>query len=716
MKKNMMIVLLLLCMALSLMRTVALAVDVTAVPNASAVLVNGKSVAFDAYTINQNNYFKLRDLAAALNGTSKGFEVGWDGGKNAITLIAGKPYTAVGGELAPGNGVAKPAAAGQSALYLNERQLYLTAYVIGGNNYFKLRDVMEQLDVYVGWDGAKNLITIDTSKSYEQQKTTAPVEPAPKWIYFSDRQAVTGWEKEAATGGYLAKIRPDGTGYQVLAKDYAIEPVEYKGWIYYYRCTTDDKWDRHFYQEIYRIRPDGTGRQQVAKMLDKRVTSYSIYEDKIYYATTQSFTTSADGKEYRGLWSMNLDGSGLSKILSAPEEIWNSITVHDGRIYGVRQGGTEGSKDFSKRNNLWSIKLDGTDLKPLFSSYVNQNLIHYEDEWIYFHEDVRFRTNANEYKAPPSTALSRIRYDGTGYTMLYEGNTNGIVLIGDWIYFTGGSHPSLPQITTGGLYLFRMRTDGTQFHCVGLVKDLDVLSTARGMLFNAATPRNGWRWAMSQPTVLVFDGKTFVQQNTASTKAAPLLAAGQAQGYPDYAISAILEKPTLVKKTAEELAAEAAAKQEEEDKFNAATAHFTKDGVKDGWYTIIASPAETAGWTVKDGKVQLANSGHEEIYIENLGNKQVTLKLRSGKYLGVVGAAKNGLAVQTVDAPYAWTLTLGTHWTSIDNAFFLTMVEDAKQYVNCSGEKYTEGTPIITWERGKNSFMYHGKFQVRPVK
>lgn len=38
----------------------------TAKPTASKVLVNGKEVAFDAYNINDNNYFKLRDIALSL--------------------------------------------------------------------------------------------------------------------------------------------------------------------------------------------------------------------------------------------------------------------------------------------------------------------------------------------------------------------------------------------------------------------------------------------------------------------------------------------------------------------------------------------------------------------------------------------------------------------------------------------------------------------------
>ena len=51
---------------------------VTAKPTASKVLVNGKEVAFDAYNISDNNYFKLRDIALQISGTEKQFEVQWD--------------------------------------------------------------------------------------------------------------------------------------------------------------------------------------------------------------------------------------------------------------------------------------------------------------------------------------------------------------------------------------------------------------------------------------------------------------------------------------------------------------------------------------------------------------------------------------------------------------------------------------------------------------
>jgi Leucine-rich repeat (LRR) protein len=48
----------------------------------------GKNIAFDAYNIGGNNYFKLRDIGAAFD-----FGVDWDGQRNTIVIDTGKGYT-----------------------------------------------------------------------------------------------------------------------------------------------------------------------------------------------------------------------------------------------------------------------------------------------------------------------------------------------------------------------------------------------------------------------------------------------------------------------------------------------------------------------------------------------------------------------------------------------------------------------------------------------
>ena len=138
-----------------------------ALPTSSTVLVNGAEKSFVAYNINDNNYFKLRDLAFVLNGTEKQFEVSWDAGANAISLTSGAAYTPVGGELPEySSGWLNPALPTGSRIFQDGEAVSFTAYNIEDNNYFKLRDIGAAFDFAVEWDGENNTIVIDTSKGY----------------------------------------------------------------------------------------------------------------------------------------------------------------------------------------------------------------------------------------------------------------------------------------------------------------------------------------------------------------------------------------------------------------------------------------------------------------------------------------------------------------------------------------------------------------------
>lgn len=147
--------------------TIGAFASTVATPTSASVLVNGSVVSFEAYNIDGSNYFKLRDLAKALSGSQKQFEVGWDAANNAIGLISGKAYTPVGGELASsGQASVQSAALSSATVYLDGAKASLTAYNIRNNNYFNLRDVASAINFGVGWDEKKSTITIDTSVGY----------------------------------------------------------------------------------------------------------------------------------------------------------------------------------------------------------------------------------------------------------------------------------------------------------------------------------------------------------------------------------------------------------------------------------------------------------------------------------------------------------------------------------------------------------------------
>lgn len=137
-----------------------------AVPTKSKVLINGKTVSFDAYNIEGHNYFKLRDLAYSLSGTEKQFDVTWDNIKKAINIKSGKRYTIAGGEMASKGTETKYPQLTTSKIFLNDKIANFTAYNIDDNNYFKLRDVGKHLNFGIAWDAQKNTISIDTKKGY----------------------------------------------------------------------------------------------------------------------------------------------------------------------------------------------------------------------------------------------------------------------------------------------------------------------------------------------------------------------------------------------------------------------------------------------------------------------------------------------------------------------------------------------------------------------
>ena len=135
---------------------------VTAAPSAHNVRLDGAPTPFAAFTIDGSNFFMLRDIAYALNGTPAQFEVSWDGAANAINLLPGQAYTPVGGEMGPAAGGATDAVPSAAAVLVNGSPVSLRAYTIGGNNFFMLRDLGEALGFEVGWDAGTATILITT--------------------------------------------------------------------------------------------------------------------------------------------------------------------------------------------------------------------------------------------------------------------------------------------------------------------------------------------------------------------------------------------------------------------------------------------------------------------------------------------------------------------------------------------------------------------------
>ena len=137
----------------------------TATPTNDKLSVDGKDASPAAYKIGGANYFKLRDVAMLLSGTKAQFEISYDNEKKAINISTGRPYTPQGYELQAMPAGSTPAETSGDAVYVNGVKVDLTAYKIGGANFYGIRELAQKLGFNVGWTNERGMF-IESDKPY----------------------------------------------------------------------------------------------------------------------------------------------------------------------------------------------------------------------------------------------------------------------------------------------------------------------------------------------------------------------------------------------------------------------------------------------------------------------------------------------------------------------------------------------------------------------
>ena len=135
--------------------------------------VNGANVECEKYNIDGYNYFKLRDLAELLNGTSSQFNVDYDSAAKQMLVTTGEAYTTPNGtELKAGvDNSASARLSPQTLVVDGEVVEGLTAYNIGGSNFFQLRELGKTLGFYVHYDEKTNTAIVDAADEDEDFTT-----------------------------------------------------------------------------------------------------------------------------------------------------------------------------------------------------------------------------------------------------------------------------------------------------------------------------------------------------------------------------------------------------------------------------------------------------------------------------------------------------------------------------------------------------------------
>jgi hypothetical protein len=126
--------------------------------------IGGVQRQFQAFLINGNNYVMLRDLAYYMDGSAAQFEVSYDAGTKAISILSDSAYTAQGYEDSVKADADRAYTDTASKIFIDGKEVTLNGYNIEGSNYFKLRDLAGALDFDVDYRDGR--IYIEPENAY----------------------------------------------------------------------------------------------------------------------------------------------------------------------------------------------------------------------------------------------------------------------------------------------------------------------------------------------------------------------------------------------------------------------------------------------------------------------------------------------------------------------------------------------------------------------
>lgn len=125
--------------------------------------LDGFDVSIGGYLIEGSNYFKLRDIAAFINGTDSEFNVGYDEINKQIKLELGSGYEKLDTDLIEMKHDKTEAKMVTNTILVDGKEAKLSGAFIDGNNYVKLRDLGEVVGFKVDFDEATRKIIVNTN-------------------------------------------------------------------------------------------------------------------------------------------------------------------------------------------------------------------------------------------------------------------------------------------------------------------------------------------------------------------------------------------------------------------------------------------------------------------------------------------------------------------------------------------------------------------------
>lgn len=241
------------------------------------------------------------------------------------------------------------------------------------------------------------------------------------WVYF----VTHSWY----AGVSIKKIRTDGTDLTSIVESDFIKDISVVGdWIYYadyserpYSRDYNISYE-NFLGSIYKIRTDGTEKTLIT---DEPGWEINVVDDWVY------FVGHDDGFVYK----IRTDGTDRTQLNSFQSSY---INVVDGWVF---------YSNLDDNGFLYKMRIDGTENTQLNSD--DSIHINVSDGWIFYGSRTYYEEPImNEF----FTETYKMRLDGSEKTKVW-GDIFGILIIGDWMYYSIPVGPYAP--------FNRVRTDGT---------------------------------------------------------------------------------------------------------------------------------------------------------------------------------------------------------------------------------------------------------------
>ena len=130
----------------------------------SSLIVDGEEFYPAVCLFENENYYRVRDIAALLSGTASEFDVDYDPNTDTVLLETGSSYACLDSDLSAVDGVGYGVESPQT-IQIDGRAVSLTARNVDGSNYIRLRDLSELLQFSVAWNDTVGIPEISTLKA-----------------------------------------------------------------------------------------------------------------------------------------------------------------------------------------------------------------------------------------------------------------------------------------------------------------------------------------------------------------------------------------------------------------------------------------------------------------------------------------------------------------------------------------------------------------------